>query len=251
MRLNVNDTIPIEQFPYLEVAGGQLNQNGNPKILHKTLPIYLGKYAQPKAKVDYLIVCSDLQGMVKENEEYRLLGEILPEFLKLLLEIELEVSVDAKIGVLLCGDLFTSLDKRGASGDVRSVWKAFNHHFDWVVGVAGNHDRFGNEEESTAFKGIEHIHLLHQENIEIDGLKIGGISGIIGRSDKPQRVEEKAYLDSLKRLLKQSLDFVLLHETPDFPPNGFIGNEKIRTTIEAGPASRIIAGHCYWEKTLV
>ena len=35
------------------------------------------------------------------------------------------------------------LDKRGGSGDVTGVWLAFADIFQWVAGVAGNHDTFG------------------------------------------------------------------------------------------------------------
>ena len=52
---------------------------------------------------------------------------------------------DGGIGVLLAGDLYTvpALDRRGGSGDVTAVWRAFGDEFSWVVGVAGNHDTFG------------------------------------------------------------------------------------------------------------
>ncbi|NJL77305.1 MAG: metallophosphoesterase [Saprospiraceae bacterium] len=120
-----------------------------------------------------------------------MIGEELPEFLKFLIEIEIGEIENPKIGVLLCGDLFTSLDKRGSSGDVRIVWKEFKNQFDWVIGVAGNHDRFGSEIEEKEFKRTENIYLLHKEIKEIDNLKIGGISGIIGIGDRTNRVDEK------------------------------------------------------------
>lgn len=250
MKISLNDINPIESYPYLEVGTKQGN-NGKPIILHKELPIYLGEFEKPKSNIDFLIICSDLQGAVEKNGEYKLIGEELPEFLKLLIEIELAETENPKIGVLLCGDLFTNLDKRGSSGDVRGVWKEFNNRFDWVVGVAGNHDRFGKPAELEEFKSTKGIHFLHKEIQEIDNLKIGGISGIIGRGDKTNRVDEKEYLESLKKLLKKDLDFVLLHETPDFPELKFIGNSKIREVIEKGVKSNICCGHCYWDKTLV
>ncbi|MBD0404936.1 metallophosphoesterase family protein [Flammeovirga sp. EKP202] len=82
-------------------------------------------------------------------------------------------------------------------------------------------------------------------------MKIGGISGIIGRADKINRIGEKEYLDTLNRMLKKELDFIMLHETPNHPKLGFLGNEKIRETIEHGGISTIFCGHCFWEKTLV
>lgn len=251
MVITINDKKPIETFQYLEVGSGQLNKNGKSLILHKSLPIYLGEYKNDKTEIDYLIICSDLQGIVEDLDKKKLLGEALPSFLKLLLDVELNHKKDSKIGVLLCGDFYANLEKRGSSGDVRSVWNSFNKEFDWVVGVAGNHDSFGDKTDLEIFKKQENIHLLHKEIRKISGLNIGGISGIIGRVGKLNRVEESDYLNNLKKLLNEDLDFLLLHETPTCPSFNFYGNPKIRLVIESNPPSKILCGHCHWEKTLV
>ena len=250
MNITLSEKEPIETYSYLEVGTKQSN-TGKPIILHKELPIYLGEFKTEKSNLDFLIICSDLQGAIEKDGENKLVGEELPEFLKFLIDIEFEEIKNPKIGVLLCGDLFTSLDKRGGSGDVRLVCLKFKEQFDWVVGVAGNHDRFGTDLEKEEFKSTENIYLLHKETQEIDALKVGGISGIIGRGDKPNRVDEKEYLDNLKKLLNKELDFILLHETPDFPELDYIGNPKIRTLIEKESKSNIFCGHCHWERTLV
>ena len=250
MKITLDEIEPIEKYSYLEVGTGQSN-DGNPIVLRQELPIYLGEFENEKPTVDFLIICSDLQGAIEKKGEYKLLGEELPEFLKLLIELELTEKENPKIGVLLCGDLFTSLSKRGASGDVREVWMKFKKQFNWVIGVAGNHDRFGNEQEKEAFKSTENIDLLHKEIKAIDNLKIGGIGGIIGRADKVNRVNEKEYLNQLQHLIKKDLDFILLHETPDFPKLGLIGNPKIRALLEKQGKSNICCGHCYWAKTLI
>lgn len=248
-KVTLKDT-PIESYPYLEVSG-QHSKDGKAIIQHKELPVFEGQFFNPKATIDLLIICSDLQGMVKKNDDYSLLGETVPSFLKTLIGIEYEEKEINKIGVLLCGDLYTSLEKRGASGDVRKVWKSFKNEFNWVIGVAGNHDTFGTTEERVEFLKAEDIHLLHNEILEQDLMQIGGIGGIIGRSDKINRMGESEYLNALRRMLKKDLDIILLHETPDFPQNECIGNSKIRETIEKAPASFICAGHCHWSSSLV
>jgi len=250
MKITVDEIEPIEKYSYLEVGTGQLN-SGNPIILYKELPIYLGEFEKENSNIDFLIICSDLQGVIEKGGEYKLIGEELPEFLKLLIEVELIENKKPKVGVLLCGDLFTSIDKRGSSGDVRAVWQEFENQFAWVIGVAGNHDRFGTKAEKEEFKAYENIYLLHKEVKEIDNFKIGGISGIIGRSDKTNRVNEEEYLVDLKKLLNKELDFVLLHETPDYPKLKYIGNSKIREVIEKEGKSNICCGHCHWTKTLI
>jgi len=250
MKITFDESPPIETYPYIEVGTGK-SVDGQPIILHKHLPIYLGEFEKADTSIDFLIICSDLQGMVEEAGQYSLLGEALPEFLKLLIDLELNETKQSNIGVLLCGDLYTSLDKRGASGDVRKVWLEFSKYFKWVAGVAGNHDRFGNAADLAEFKVTPTIFLLHKEIQVIDNIKIGGISGIIGRADKIHRVDEKEYLSTIKKLSKKELDFLLLHETPDFPAMKLIGNAKIRETIEQSTPTHICCGHCHWEQTLI
>ena len=249
MKITLDEPQPIETYPYLEVSSGQ-SVNGQPIIVHKQLPIYLGQFQKSDTSIDFLIICSDLQGMVEENGNYSLLGEMLPEFLKLLIDLELKETEQPNIGVILCGDLYTSLDKRGASGDVRTVWLKFKEHFNWVVGVAGKHDRFGNPATLNEFKATANIFFLHKEITVINSLKIGGISGIIGRADKSHRVDEQEYLTTIKKLTKKDLDFLLLHESPDFPKMNLQGNPKIRTTLEKSSSTNIYCGHCHWEQTL-
>lgn len=64
-------------------------------------------------------------------------------------------------------------------------------------------------------------------------------------------MERSGCIGSLSKLLKDDLDFVLIHETPCFPEYQLIGNSEIRKAIENGPESAICCGHCYWEHTLV
>jgi hypothetical protein len=249
MKISIDQNNLLESYPYIEVGSNTINQNNSPEVFHRKLPIYSGEYKVNDKDLDLLIIASDLQGIAEEHGHYFLLGEKLPSFLKILIEIEYPNC--KKIGVLLCGDLYTSLEKRGASGDVRNVWKEFNKHFEWVVGVAGNHDRFGTHTEEEQFKSIQNIHLLHKNIVELNGLKIGGISGIIGRKDKVNRVDEVTFLKNVTRLSKQNLDFLLIHETPDFPVLNQIGNNKIRACIEKSDTTRICCGHCFWENSLV
>jgi Icc-related predicted phosphoesterase len=249
VKIKLNESKIIETYPYLEVGSKTKGDSDLPEVFHKRLPIYYAEYLSQTAKVDLIIIASDLQGIAEEKGEQFLLGEQLPSFLKTLIEIEYPEC--KRIGVFLCGDLYTTLNKRGSSGDVRAVWDAFNRHFNWVVGVAGNHDRFGNAKDFEVFKANEYMHVLHKNSVEVDGIKIGGISGIIGRADKTNRVDELEYLKSLTSLAKKNLDFILLHETPDYPSLNLMGNHKIRAYLEHAYTTRVICGHCFWEQSLV
>ncbi|MGH1335981.1 MAG: hypothetical protein ACRBFS_07615 [Aureispira sp.] len=53
-------------------------------------------------------------------------------------------------------------------------------------------------------------------------------------------------------MLKQALDLLVLHETPDYPALNFIGNERIRTVLERSKKElTVVCGHCHWEEPLV
>ena len=252
MKIELNEVEPIEQFSYKVVAQGGRDAKGNRVIKEESLPIYLGSIKNAKLEaIEYLIIASDLQGNVLEQEEPKLLGEVLPEFLDLLFEIKFEKVDRNKVGVFLCGDLFARLDKRGGLGDVKNVWRAFNSKFGFVVGVAGNHDDFGESDEFERFIREEGIYYLHNQVKKVKKIKIGGISGIIGRPEKPFRNDETSHLKELKKLLLKQPDFILLHEGPNNLDPKLQGNDKIRTTIEQSKKNVIFCGHNHWDCILV
>lgn len=253
MKIELNDVEPIEKFEYEVVAqGGQRDDHGNRLLKKENLPIYLGSIKEHKIEgIDYLIVASDLQGNVLHDDETKLLGEVLPEFLQLLFEIEFDGINRDKVGVFLCGDLFARLDKRGGLGDVKNVWREFNKYFGFVVGVAGNHDDFGQLEEFEKFKHEKGIYYLHNQIVKIENFKVGGISGIIGRPDKPFRNEEEKHLKELKKLLLKQPHFILLHEGPNNKNPELHGNDNIRILIEKSQKNTIFCGHNHWNHSIV
>lgn len=87
-----------------------------------------------------------------------------------------------RVGVILAGDLFArpGLDRRGGSGDVRAVWLALARRCRWVAGVAGNHDLFGPKPSVPDFQVFcqsPGVHFLDGDVAELEGLRIGGLSG--------------------------------------------------------------------------
>lgn len=214
----------------------------------KRLPIHLGEIHGLSTDLDCLIIASDLQGNVEEDGQYRLLGEALPEFLKLLFEVELPDINREKTGVLLCGDLFALPEKRGGHGDAKPVWRAFNEHFAWVAGVAGNHDDLGTKAEIEAFQREEGIFYLDHHVKKVGDLKIGGLSGVIGQSVRPNRLAESTYLSHLKKLLLKQPDILLVHQGPLHPqsPREREGSDAIRVLLESSPPNTICCGHDHW-----
>jgi len=73
------------------------------------------------------------------------------------------------VAALLAGDFYTvpALDKRGGTGDVTDVWRAFGECFAWV---AGNHDLFG-DRNIWRPSFVPPLYYLDGETIEVDGIK--------------------------------------------------------------------------------
>jgi 3',5'-cyclic-AMP phosphodiesterase len=211
------------------------------------LPVVRGTLAAPlPGELDALIVCSDLQGIVPgPGGRSELLGVQVAAVLEEL-AVDAVIPPAARTGVILAGDLYSvaAANKRGGYGDVANVWGAFAERFPWVAGVAGNHD-----DVSGVAKLGARVHLLDGEVAELDGLRIGGVGGIIGNPRKPGRRSEADQLRAIDRAIGLDLDILVLHEGPhggDKQP----GNHAIRAAIEAGAVGLTICGHDHWRVPL-
>ncbi len=148
----------------------------------------------------------------------------------------------------MAGDFYTvpALDKRGGSGDVTSVWQAFGEHFSWVVGVAGNHDTFGDQTKPPNFR--KPLHFLDKHSVSIDGLTIAGISGIVGNPDKPWRKPEEEFEEYLIGLQSDEPDILLMHDGPGIAELGHRGSQRILEAISLLSKPLIIRGHAHWKE---
>ncbi len=248
IRITEIEEHPIGYFPYLNAGGGKLG-----KILNRNLPIYKAYVEELPDGLDAVLVTSDLQGNVRDDEYgIQLLGEVLPEFLSEWLYDTLELD-SRNMGAMLCGDMFAVLHKRGGLGDVRPVWWAFRDHFKWVAGVAGNHDDFGTFQEKMYFSLKEKgIHFLERGEKELDGIRVGGVSGIVGSKKRKNRVPESDFLDYIFNRLANEPDVLLLHEGPGFFERGLGGNHEVREILEmSNEPTLVCCGHCHWWKHLV
>jgi hypothetical protein len=237
---------PLETLTYLVPGTRKHALDIYRQLEEHELPIYDCYCPDLPEVLDGLIVCSDLQGHVETKDGLILLGEWLPGFLSAFLSLHFP-TIDPKLtGICLCGDMHANIEKRGGAGDVRGVWEAFRETFRWVAGVAGNHDEFGNKAEFEAFKRLDNIHFLDGQIFEIDGLEIGGVSGIIGDKKKPFRVPEALYFKALDKVLAKRPQIMLLHESPD--AEGSHGNPDIRDSLERAGATLLFCGHSHWRK---
>ncbi len=234
---------PIEKINYKTLEPGG-------KLINAELPVLIGEITDLPENLDGIVFTSDLQGIVLREDNEFLLGEVIAEILPVLIEIELGIKPE-KTGVALGGDFFASLDKRGGLGDVRNIWNIFKNSFKWVVGIAGNHDAFGDAMSFEEFKKEEGIYYFDKEFREIESIRIAGISGIIGKPDRVNRRREEEYLKVLKKLLLKNPDILLLHQTPNNYLEDLKGDENITNIIENSNQTLVICGHYHWDKPLI
>lgn len=247
MRILSLDTEPVHEILFLNARRGGGTET-------QRLPVLRGTVERLPDEVQALLVTSDLQGVVPgwhlSGGPNLLLGEALAELLPTLAD-DGHLPDPSAVGTILAGDLYSAPggDKRGASGDVRDVWYAFAAACRWVAGVAGNHDTFGSERDRRRLLSEPNVHLLDGEVVDLDGLVIGGVGGIMGNPKKIGRRSEDDFLEALNRAIDGQPSVMVLHEGPHGEP-GQPGDTAIRETVELGEVPITVCGHSHWKKPL-
>lgn len=213
--------------------------------------------------VEAIICCSDLQGVVpaaQADAPPQLVGEVVADELAILAELGV-LPAASHVGVLLAGDFYAipTLDQLGGYGDAWPVWLAFARRFRWVVGVAGNHDDLTRPtNEVCALQRAGRLHLLDDgASVTVDGLRLAGVSGVIGRPTKPWRKSTAAFEAAVRDGLQRRPDVLVLHEGPDMPMWRLPGQHVVRTVLERASGGRVspnllvVCGHCYWDVPIV
>lgn len=254
MRITSLDELPCWVFPYRNVDG---QGNGVPTLL----PVHRGIVDRLPENVDALICTADLQGFTfisdgRGGEEMLLLGQALPTMLQDLVEAELLPPLE-RCAALLAGDLFALPNKRGGYGDALPVWRAWGEACRWTAGVAGNHDLFENtpdgEIPSRKAIGQSDAYILNAKTVELDGIRIAGVSGCIGNPKRPFRFTEEDYQDSVFQMVAEHFDVLVMHDGPDMPHlgPGYKGSTAIREVLEMIHGPRLVVrGHADWPSLL-
>lgn len=247
--MRIHEVLSIAEIPYLNAGRGPGG------FYEDRLSILEATVDRLPEGLEAVIATGDLQGRERfedaADESLRLLGEVVPDRLKSEILPGLGLTDSNSIGVLLAGDFYTvpELDRRGGSGDVVAVWEAFGRTFRWVAGVAGNHDRFGQQSDSRPrFTG--NMHFLDEDQIQVSGLRVSGVSGIIGKSTKPWRRTESEFVRSLDAVVSQTTEFLVIHDGPNVPGTNLRGSDCIRGAVERLRPNIVIRGHAYWQSPL-
>lgn len=245
MRVTRLDPDPVHRIRYL-------NAGRRGKTVSTVLPVLRGQAQGLPEGLAALVLTSDLQGVAsswRRRGAHRLLGIILADELRSLAEQGVLPDPD-RTGVVLAGDLYSAPagNVRGASGDVRQVWMEFAKAYRWVVGVQGNHDRFGAEHERAELQEAEGLHLLDGDVVELDGLAVGGVGEIIGDPNKPGRKSEGEFLAALELVVETAPRLLVLHEGPAGGEQQW-GSELVRTRVQPLDGL-VVCGHSHWDEPL-
>lgn len=239
LRIASIDELPLAEIHYLNAAPG-----GGTGV--ERLPITVARTARLGEELDAIVICSDLQGIVRGRDDAaELLGVHVVDVLEEL-AFDGKLPPIARMGAILAGDLYAvpEANKRGGYGDVTDVWAAFASRFAWVAGVAGNHDDVSSVPEIG-----DNVFLLDGEVAVVDGIRIGGVAGIIGTKQKPGRRPEDVQLGYLERVSESEPDIVVLHEGP-CGDDRQLGNPTIRAVLEDHEVMLTVCGHCHWDQPL-
>ena len=236
---------PIGEIAFLN-AGRRPNQFYQDRVC-----VYHGMVEQLPESLEAVVVTADLQGReIPGSRKYsppsgmRLLGEIMPSLLGQYLD-SVGVSSNANVAAILAGDFYTypDLRGRGGTGDVTSVWQAFADAYQWVVGVGGNHDTFGERDKSFT---RANAFFLDGHRQEVDGLKFAGISGVIGNPKKNYRRTHDDFLFTLHELLNAPTDVLVMHDGPSGRQTGCRGIDDVLEIVETRCPTMVVRGHCHW-----
>lgn len=242
----------FSEIPCVNVASGGKYVEDN------YIPVLQGVVDQLPQGLEALLITSDLQGFdsqIKPSSERILLGHIVANEMAKMANFGL-LPEPEKIGVILAGDLYAipELNRRGGIGNVEEVWQSFAKNFRWVTGVAGNHDYFkGKDSFETVFRAWPSIYPLHGEVVMLEDIKIAGISGIMGNSNKPWRHSARDFSRMCAKVLEEKPDILVLHEGPEIGEKHFSGHQEVRKAIERYKKGEllVICGHRHWREPLL
>lgn len=230
--------VDVEHEPFQTLAHRTSGPSGKP--LRNHLPFHRAWATGLPDGVDTLIFASDLQGR-EDGSANRLMGVAVAEAL---LALVAEGKIPQPQAAFLCGDLYDYHDchKRGGTGPVDEVFEAFAELAPQVLAVHGNHD------ELAAPKALpKNTRILDGQVRNMAGLRVGGVSGIIGNPSRHQRRDEDAFLAVMESATARRPHLMLLHQGPEDTERGRRGDPGVTLSLQTGYAGLTVFGHTHWD----
>jgi Icc protein len=228
MRISAIEATPFKVLPF-SVSSSANSARGD-------LPFFRAVVDELPDSLDAVIATGDLQGFAGEGARLMELGEATAlEIARM--QRDGQLPAPGRTGVVLTGDLHAGADE----ADVLPVWRAFGAISRWVAGVAGNHDHLGPSPPRDF-----NSHLVDGSTVTVDGIRVGGICGIVSSKDGLWHRNERDYTTVLSSLMEEHCDLVVLHDGPNVAGTGFPGWPSIRQVLESATPVLLIRGHDHW-----
>jgi hypothetical protein len=93
-------------------------------------------------------------------------------------------------------------------------------------------------------------HLLDASVVTLDGLRVGGVSGAVGRSREPWQRGETDFAAAVESVCGSRCDVLVLHDGPNVAGTQLPGWPCVRHVIERGPRMLVVRGHDHWPQPL-
>jgi Icc protein len=196
-------TVELAEKPYAHEVYNRALPSGGRGV--GQIEYYSGRLSGAPGRVPGLAICGGLVGRCLDGAR-SLLGEGVARSLASRHAAQRLPSPNDWVA-LLSGNFYAdpAAVEWGTSGNVRPVWMAFRAQVARVVGVAGPHDIWIAASPAPFLNGQIEV---------IDGIKIAGISGIIGADTRGGDRPISEFVALLQELLKFVPHIVLLHESP-------------------------------------
>jgi Icc protein len=214
-----------------------------------SLPFHRALVDELPDSLQAIVVTGDLQGVVEAPSTGEIIDMLSNALCRELRHLRSQGRLPAReaTAALLAGDLHAY----AGEADVTGVWHDLAEVCRWIAGVAGNHDlppiRSGRENGPASDRGA--MHFLHQTSVKLDGLLIGGVSGVIGERGL-QSHSEREFVASVVAIAQQHPDVMVMHDGPNVAGTDVPGWPSIRRALEAAPPTLVIRGHDHWPTPL-
>lgn len=228
----------VEQTPFYTLAHRTSGPKGAP--LRNHLPFHRAYATGLPDEVEALVFASDLQGR-EDGGDNRLMGVPVAESVADLAERGVIPQPQA---VFLCGDLYDYPDchKRGGTGPVDEVFHGFSMIVPQVVGVLGNHDELSDPRQLP-----RNVQVLDGQVKMAGGLRVGGVSGIVGNPRRHQRRDDEGFLAVMERVTAKKPHLLLLHQGPEDTQRHRRGDPGVALSLATGFAGLTVFGHTHWD----
>lgn len=225
-------TAPYHALTYLDAAAGG-------GCVRKELPFLRGQVRGLPPGAPALVAMADLQGRTRTGPAPEtLVGCAVAAALPAIHTAAGLPAPHACVG-LLAGDFYTVPDaaRRGGTGDVTAVWQHTAGCFRSRVGVRGNHDLFSAPPPPECLEGGW---------VDVAGLRIAGVSGIIGQPTRENRHRADDFAALLATVIAARPHVLVLHPSPSIDAT-HRGDDVVRQTLERlDYAGLVITGHLHW-----